>query len=608
MKRLDVNRIISACDYDREGQIIGDIIFKVLKPSQPVYRLLLNEWTQSAVIEGLNNLKSNEQMIPLRDSGVSRQWADWVIGINLTAVTTLKLSRARKVLNIGRVILPTLKIVYDRDQEIKHFTPEKYYKLGALFIKGADVYEGIYYEKKDKFKSKDYLDDILEKIKSVDPYKGVVTKKDVKRKKEYPPYLFNLSSLQGFITSRNRGWSASKVLKVAQSLYEKKLITYPRTSSIALEESLIGKTKKTLEVHKKGLPYEDQIEFKVTKRIFDNKKVSSHSAIIPTYVLPKKLSNDELTVYYAIKNRFLKQFLPLAEYDETKIVTSIGDYPFHSSGKVEIVKGWRVVEQKEKKDRLLPNLELGEQLPIRAVNVTSHETKPPKHHNEKTLLRIMETCGKQYKEDQTDEMIEKVLSGFSIGTAATRAETISKLIRIGYIERDQSYLKATELGCKLVETFPIQVLFDLEYTGRIEKKLEDISKGLDTRNHFLHQIFDFVRESVEQIKTHEEILVEKEEQVFLGHCPACHGKVVETSKSFGCNNWKNGCKFVIWKNDKFFASMKKKPTKTMTKALLKDGRAFVKGFVGKNGQKFNAYVKYEKKEDSEFYQWKLEFK
>lgn len=614
MARLDVTRIVSACDYDREGQIIGDIIFKVLKPNQPVDRLLLNEWTQTAVLEGLNHLKSNDQMIPLRDAGISRQWADWVIGINLTAVATLKYSSGRKVLNVGRVLLPTLKIIYDRDQQIKHFIPEKYYKLGALFIKDNDVFEGIYYKgKKDKFKTRQALETILEDLdypKSSKKLRGIVKEKQVKEKKNYPPQLYNLSGLQGHVTGKYNGWTAQKVLSVAQKLYEKKLITYPRTASVALEESLVDKARQVLDIHKKGLPFEEQLSFKVTKRIFDNQKVESHSAIMPTYMVPKQLTQDEMTVYYAIKNRFLMQFMPAEILEETKLHLMIGAYDFHASGKVQIEQGWKQVEHQKTNERILPQVEVGEVLPIRALNISSHETKPPKSHTEKSLLKVMETCGRQYKNEQDDQMIERVLSGFSIGTAATRGEIISKLKRIGYIIQEQKELHATELGCQMVESFPIHELLDLEYTGRLEKRLSDIAKGQLTRSMFLKEIFQFTADSVAVIKSHAQTQFSQEhnEQETLGICPSCGGFVVEHQKSFGCDKWQKGCKYVIWKNDKFLKSMKKKPTKTMVKRLLKDGRVLVKGLVGKSGNKFDAYLRYEVKDEGPYYQWKMEFK
>lgn len=617
MRRPDVDGIISACDYDREGQVIGDSIIYNLKTDKTVYRLLLNEWTPAEVMNGLENIKLNTELRPLQDAGVSRQWADWVIGINLTSVATLKYQKGKgKALNIGRVLLPTLKIIYDRDKEIEKFVPENYYKLQATFkTKDEQEYEGTYIEgKEEKFKSKETLEEIQQKL--IDK-SGIVSDKQVQKKKEYPPFLFNLSNLQGYITNKYKGWTSDKVLKVAQSLYEKKFITYPRTASVALEESLVGKTAKVLETLTEDLPYKDEVKFVKSKRIFDNSKVESHSAIVPTYLKPKKLSTDEEQVYQAIKNRFIMQFMPVAEYEETRIETKITGADlkglFISKGKVQLVEGWKKVEKVQSKDTILPLVQVNDDVDLVKYEITTHVTKPPKQHTERTLLRVMETCGKNYDGEGTDEeSLNAILSGFSIGTPATRAETIKKLKDVGYITTQNKNLLCTELGRKLIETFPIKDLFNLEFTGRLEKSLNDIEKRNFTKDEFLQLIFDFTTKAVETIKNEKEVTInevtsQRKPNEIMGKCPVCGHAVIEGQKGFGCSNWKNGCKFVIWKNDKFLATMKKKPTKTMVKALLKNGIAPVKGLTSKKGNKFDANLKYEKNADNEYFSWKMEF-
>lgn len=617
MNRRDVSVIVSACDYDREGQVIGDSIIYNIGTNKPVYRLLLNEWTPAEVLKGLEKMKPNTELKPLLDAGVSRQWADWVIGINLTSVATLKYQKGKgKALNIGRVLLPTLKIIYDRDEEIKNFVPENYYKLQGTFkTRDGQEYEGTYIEgKEEKFKSKEPLEAIQQALKG---QSAIVGDKQVQKKKEYPPYLFNLSNLQGHITSKYKGWTSDKVLKVAQSLYEKKFITYPRTASIALEESLVGKTAKVLEILSEEFPYKDEIKFVKSKRIFDNAKVESHSAIVPTYLKPKKLTADEEKVYEAIKNRFIMQFMPVAEVEETRIETKVPQANlkglFISKGKVQLVEGWKKVEKVQSKDTLLPLVQVNDPVDLLKHEITSHVTQPPKHHIEKTLLRVMETCGKNYEgEGTSEEDVNAILSGFSIGTPATRAETIKKLKDVGYISLENKNLLCTELGKRLVETFPIKDLFNLEFTGRLEKSLFDIEKKRDSKDQFLQLIFDFTTKSVETIKNEKEITIhevtsQKKTKEVLGNCPLCGHAIIEGQKGFGCSNWKKGCKFVIWKNDKFLATMKKKPTKTMVKALLKNGVATVKGLTSKNGKKFDAKLKYEKNAENEYFSWKMEF-
>ncbi len=566
--RDDVDGVISATDYDREGQVISDELFIHYDIKKPIYRLLLNEWTEDEVKKGMSNLKLNSEMKPLQDAGIGRQLADWTIGINLTSVATLRYGASeKKTINIGRVLLPTLKIIYDRDKEIENFKESSYYKL-LISLKSKDniEFESLYYENSsEKFEKKDYLDSLSKVLKEK---QAVVVEKEIEKKREYPQSLFNLSNLQGYITSKYKGWTSDKVLKVAQGLYEKKLITYPRTASSVLEESLVDnnlsnlqgyitskykgwtsdkvlkvaqglyekklityprtassvleeslvdkarkvlethkkglpyedqikfiqskrvfdnskveshsgsvleeslvdKARKVLETHKKGLPYEDQIKFIQSKRVFDNSKVESHSAITPTYVIPKGLTTEEQYVYNAIKNRFIMQFMPVAEFEETKITLKVNDESlkgeFISKGKVEIVKGWRVVEKIETKDTILPLVEKGEYLDIVDSKVNKVTKKPPKYHTEKTLLRVMETCGKSFKEEKdensddesnSDEMMQAILSGFSIGTPATRAETIKKLKDIGYIKTKGKSLTTTELGRTIVEIFPCHV-------------------------------------------------------------------------------------------------------------------------------------------------------
>ena len=616
--REDVESVISATDFDREGQVIGDELFIYFNEEKPVYRMLLNEWTEDEVKKGLENLKPNSEMRTLQDAGIGRQWADWIIGINLTSVATLRYNpNDKKILNIGRVLLPTLKIIYDRDKEIDDFVPSTYYKLAVNFKTQSDIeFEGIYYEKDDeKFDDKKDLQKIEALLKDRD---AVILEKQVDKRKDYAPLLFNLTNLQGYITSKFKGWTSDKVLKVAQALYEKKFITYPRTGSVALEESLKEKIQKVLDLVKKGLPFEDQIKFSTNKRIFDNKKVEGHSAIVPTYMKPSKLTTDEKIVYEAVKDRFIMQFLPVAEYEETKLVSKVNNKEingeFISRGKVQTIIGWRIVENIETKDTTLPMVKEGEVVGIVDSTINTVTKRPPKKHIEKSLLRIMETCGKSFKEDEedTEEMMESILSGFSIGTPATRAETIKKLKDVGYIEAKGKSLTCTELGRTLVEIFPCRELLDLEYTGRLEKTLSDIEKDKFKKEDFLNMIKEFTIDAVNLIKNDNSMLSKfevslKEGETSLGKCPTCGNYVIETEINFGCINWKNGCKFTIWKDDKYIASFGKIVTKEMIELLLKNGKFGFRNLKSKRGKVFSAYFKYTFNEKTGYYNWELEF-
>ena len=618
--RDDVDGVISATDKDREGELISLEGFMYLNQNKTIYRLLLNEWTPDEVRKGMNNLKENIEMKSLQDAGISRQWADWIIGINLTSVATLRYGgtgKERKMINIGRVLLPTLKIIYDRDKEIENFKASTYYKLLATFkTKNNEEFEGTYYNENnnEKFEDKKVVEELKKHLKDKE---GEIIEKQVEKKREYAPLLFNLSNLQGYITSKYKGWTSDKVLKVAQGLYEKKFITYPRTGSVALDESLKDKTKKVLEVAKNGLLYEEQIKFVDNKRIFDNSKVESHSAITPTYIRPTGLSKDEEIVYNSIKNRFIMQFMPIAEFEETKLTVKIHDEKFKgifaAKGRVQIVEGWRVVEKIETKDTILPFVNGKEIVQVVDGKVNTVTKKPPKLHNEKTLLRVMETCGKSFKdEEDSPEMMQAILSGFSIGTPATRAETIKKLKDTGYIKSKGKSLTCTDLGKTLVEIFPVKELLDLQYTGRLEKTLSDIEKGKFKKDDFLSMIKAFTVEAVEDIKKDTAMLknfkVELPEGTeSIGKCPVCGNDIIEGEKGFGCTNWKNGCKYTIWKNDKFIESMGKKVTKEMVKLLLKNGKVGFRNLKSKKGTLFSAYLRYEKDEKTGYYNWKMEF-
>ena len=618
--RDDVDGVISATDQDREGELISLEVFMYLNQNKPIYRLLLNEWTPDEVRKGMNNLKENIEMKSLQDAGISRQWADWIIGINLTSVATLRYGgtgKERKMINIGRVLLPTLKIIYDRDKEIENFKASTYYKLLATFkTKNNEEFEGTYYNENnnEKFEDKKVVEELKKHLKDK---QGEIIEKQVEKKREYAPLLFNLSNLQGYITSKYKGWTSDKVLKVAQSLYEKKFITYPRTGSVALDESLKDKTKKVLEVAKNGLSYEEQIKFVDNKRIFDNSKVESHSAITPTYIRPTGLSKDEEIVYNSIKNRFIMQFMPIAEFEETKLTVKIHDEKFKgifaTKGRVQIVEGWRVVEKIETKDTILPFVNGKEMVQVVDGKVNIVTKKPPKLHNEKTLLRVMETCGKSFKdEEDSPEMMQAILSGFSIGTPATRAETIKKLKDTGYIKSKGKSLTCTDLGKTLVEIFPVKELLDLQYTGRLEKTLSDIEKGKFKKDDFLSMIKAFTVEAVEDIKKDTAMLKNFKVELpkgteSIGKCPVCGNDIIEGEKGFGCTNWKNGCKYTIWKNDKFIESMGKKVTKEMVKLLLKNGKVGFRNLKSKKGTLFSAYLRYEKDQKTGYYNWKMEF-
>lgn len=636
LNRNDVEYIINATDNDREGELISFLIFLMAKNKKPVKRILVNEWTPQDITKGLQNLKDDEEMRNLQAAGYTRLITDWLIGINFTSIATLKYGNG-KLLNIGRVILPTVKLVYDRDMEIRNFVPKAYYEIEGHFRCKNGEYKGkLVKNKNSKFDTPEEAKTIIDSITSKE---GIITDKKVTTSKEYAPKLFSLTSLQGFITSKYSNFTSDKVLSVCQSLYEGKgkggYITYPRTDSIYLEESLVDKTAQTLEKLKKGLPYECKIKFTKTKRVFDSSKVDSHSAITPTYIIPTNLTPDEAIVYNAIKDRFIANFMPPAEYENTEIKTDVDKNIFLTKGKVLKVKGYLEVYNKEEKDDLLPMMDKNEVVKVIEVKPISKQTTPPKPYTEDTLLKAMKNCGKNVSDEDT-----AVLSGYSIGTSATRADVLKKIGQVGYVGKKGKSYFITDLGQNLVEIFPVKELFDVDYTGKLEKSLSDIQKGQFTRKEYLNNIMSFIWNNVNLIKYDRPKKISTEsftynaktkkfvsdkklssskksaksdtktskssENTSLGKCPVCDGDVMESEKGFFCTNY-NNCKYGIFKDDKYLQLFKKRPTKTMVKSLLKKGEAKVKSMTGKDGNKFDAILKYEKN-DKGYYGWLIKKK
>ena len=630
LNREDVEYVINATDNDREGELIAFLIFLLAKNKKRVKRILVNEWTPQDITRGLENLKDEEDMRNLQAAGYTRLITDWLIGINFTSVATLKYGNG-KLLNIGRVILPTVKLVYDRDMEIKNFVPKTYFEIEGNFKCTNGTYKGkLIKGKETKF---DTEEEAMAVIDSINSKEGVISSKKVTKSKEYAPKLFSLTSLQGYITSKYSHFTSDKVLSVCQSLYEGKgkggYITYPRTDSVYLEESLTDKASQTLNRLKSGLPYEDKIKFAKTKRVFDSSKVDSHSAIIPTYIVPNSLTPDEQIVYQAIKDRFIANFMPPAEYENTEIKTDVDDSVFLTKGKVLKVKGYLEVYNKEQKNDLLPSMEKGENVEVLEILPLKKQTTPPKSYTEDTLLKAMKNCGKNVDDE------DLVLAGYSIGTSATRGDVLKKIAQVGYVNKKGKSYYITDLGINLVEIFPVKDLFDVDYTGKLEKSLSDIQKGQFSRKEYLLNIMNFIVKNVNLIKYDAPKKINTDAYVYdpktkkalsksqleakatkaakasskksssktdntsLGKCPVCGSDVVETDKGFLCTNYQT-CKYGIFKDDKYLALYKKKPNKTMVKSILKKGEAKVKSLTDKNGNKFDAILTYQKNQNGYF--------
>lgn len=593
----EVKEIIIATDADREGQLIAAIIIKELNINKPMKRLWINSYTSKEVHQGMKNLLDYKDVLTLEKAGYCRQQMDWLFGINFTSLATLKYSNG-KLLNVGRVILPTVKLVYDRNIEIKNFKKETYYQLKCIFNTKDGQYEGYFVDDGiDRFKERKKLENILDVIRNKH---GIIIGRKTKEVKESPPLLFNLTDLQGDITSRYNSFTSDKVLSIAQSLYEKRYISYPRTSSRHLDNTQDKEVEEVLNVLSNDYPSEYNIKFHKSKRIFDSTKVDSHPAIIPTYIKPNSndLTKDELLVYEVIKKRFLAHFMPQNEYLDIKIITEVKGYKFLSKGRNLIKKGWlKLYDDKDidkKMDTVLLKLKEADIVEVIHSGILEKETQPPKLYTEKTLLKAMENCGKKVK----DEDIEHILKGYSIGTPATRSDVIKKIIGVGYIKKKGKSLDITDLGRNLVKVFPIKELLDTDFTGRIEKSLKDIEKGVVNPDLFMERMIRYTEKSSNIIKGSNGTIYGGQDNTnkVIGRCPECGHDVIEGKKAYGCSNWRNGCKFTIWYNQLEKLGMRK-ISKTNIKKLLKNELINLKLRSAKTGKDFTCKGKLEKEKD-----------
>lgn len=558
MNNKEIESIICATDSGREGELIFRYIYNLVKCKKPFKRLWISSMTDIAIKEGFLKLKESKEYDNLYLSAKCRSEADWLVGINASRAFTIKYNT---LLSIGRVQTPTLAILVQRQKEINEFIPKDYWELEADFEK----YKGIWIDLKNndtKIFDKEKAEKILKDTKGS---KGAVDSIENEEKKQLPPLLYDLTELQRDC-NRKYSFSAQKTLSIAQDLYEKrKLITYPRTDSRYLSEDMMGKLSSILnkindvEEYKEYASYVINLEkLPITKRIIDNSKVTDHHAIIPTGVNIniQSLSAEEYKVFDLIIRRFLAVFYPNYIYSITKILTKVNENFFITKGTTIIQKGWTVlnkVSEKEKKEEEpIPNVKKGEEFIVKDVLLLAKKTMPPKAYNEATLLSAMENAGRFIE----DESLKEQLKESGLGTPATRAAIIERLIQVGYIERKGKNLIPTDKGMKLIEVVPFE-LKSPETTGKWEKGLSSVSKGKMNDNKFMGSIIRYVNFIVSQSKTTEnKVIFPVEERKTngnskikkLGTCPNCGGAILENSKSFYCSNWKQGCKFSIWKN------------------------------------------------------------
>ncbi|ABG03720.1 DNA topoisomerase III [Rubrobacter xylanophilus DSM 9941] len=595
MRDPSVTEVVNACDAGREGELIFAYLYQLSRCEKPVRRLWVSSLTPEAIREGFGSLRDGPSMKPLEDAARSRAEADWIVGMNATRAYSVRFSRPGDVLSVGRVQTPTLRLLVEREREIEDFRPERFFTVHARFARDGKTYDGLWFrEKESRLKEREAAEQIAEKVRGGT---GVVKKAERRRTSERPPLLYDLTELQRNANARY-GFTAERTLRAAQALYEeRKLITYPRTSSRYLSGDMVGTLKRRVEAAG-GLPelapFAGRLlaagSLPVGRRVVDDSKVTDHHAIVPTDRKPSGgLPPDEAKVYDLVARRFLAVFFPAARFENTTVVTEARGETFLSKGRVVLEAGWRelypdgVGGRKEKEPPALPPVEAGQEWRVAKVGVKEGETKPPPRYSESALLGAMETAGKLVE----DEELRQQMKDSGLGTPATRAAIIERLIKVGYVEREKKALVPTAKGRALISLLADSPLSSPEMTARWERRLARIERGEERRPDFMSDISGFAASVVEGVRRMEgeKIAAPGGGGEALGACPKCGSPVVETKKAYGCSAWrKTGCDFAIWKR-----VAGKRVSESQARQLLAKGRtARLKGFKSRAGKPFSA--------------------
>lgn len=560
--------IINCGDAGQEGELIQRWVMQKAGAKCPVYRLWISSLTEEAIREGFNQLKEQSEFNRLYEAGLSRAIGDWLLGMNATRLYTLRYGQNRQVLSIGRVQTPTLALIVNRQAEIDNFKPEPYWELKT-------IYRNVTFSAtKGKFTKKEEGEAFLDTVRHAD---FVVTDVSEKKGKEYAPRLFDLTSLQ-VECNKKFAFTADETLKLIQSLYEKKVTTYPRVDTTFLSDDIYPKVPATLN----GLvDYTDLtaplkgIKLPKTKRVFDNSKVTDHHAIIPTGVVARNLTENERKVYDLVARRFIAAFYPDCEISTTTVLGKVDKVEFKVTGKQILKPGWRVVFGAEPKDTddsqpeeeggVLPEFIKGENGPHQPILKESW-TNPPKPYTEATLLRAMETAGKLVDNDE----LRDALKENGIGRPSTRAAIIETLFKRNYIRKERKNLYPTATGKELIGTIHEELLKSAELTGLWEKKLRQIEKGTYEARTFLDELKQMVNQIVINVlsdqTTHSITIEEKKtepgkketspkttkkkreskprKKTVRPVCPLCKkGSILRGKTAYGCSEYKNGCSF-----------------------------------------------------------------
>ena len=545
------DEVINCGDAGQEGELIQRWVYQQAGCKCPVKRLWVNSLTEEAIREGFRTLKDQSEYQHLYEAGMMRAIGDWLLGMNATRAYTIRYARGsgknRQVLSVGRVQTPTLALVVKRQAEIEHFVPRTYWELktkyrDTLFNAQIPVEEGEY-----AITSEEQGQALVDSIKD-QPL--TITSVEKKKGLEYAPKLYDLTSLQ-VDCNRKYSFSADQTLQLIQSLYEKRVTTYPRVDTTYLSDDIYPKVPGTLAGIKDYFPQVAPLlgtKLPKSKKVFDNKKVTDHHAIIPTGQRPEALTADEKKVYDLVALHFIAVFYPECEVSNTTVLAKAGEIDFKVTGREVLKPGWRVVFEKGQGDNTqntkenadetenAENAEEANSLPAFTKGESgSHEpvlkektTTPPKYYTEATLLRAMETAGKTVENEELREAMKEN----GIGRPSTRAAIIEKLYQRKYIQKQGKSLRATEVGIDLIHTIISPLLKSAELTGLWEKKLREIERGEYAAQDFLTELKEMTSGVVKDVKTNKAGML----------CPVCRqGYIIRGNTRYGCSRWKEGC-------------------------------------------------------------------
>ena len=588
LNRSDVTEVINACDAGREGELIFRTVYYLSGCTKPMKRLWISSMEDSAIRAGFENLRVGSEFDGLYQSALCRSKADWLVGINATRLFSILYHRK---LNVGRVVSPTLALIVQRECEIDAFKPIPFYTV--------ELDCGRFSASSEKFPDKSEAEKIVRDCEN----KSVTVKSiDRREKSEKPPLLFDLTTLQR-TANKEIGYTAQQTLDYLQSLYEKKLCTYPRTDSRFLTNDMAANIPELAWISAKVCGAEIPVSMN-TSVVCDSSKVSDHHAIVPTVSADAAdisvLPTGEMEVLRLVARQLLCAVGEPFRYAETVVTFECGGHLFTAKGKELLSKGWKAHLDRDLSENSLPELKENVEIPLKSAAIKEGLTTPPPHFTEDTLLHAMETASANEMPEDSEH--------HGLGTPATRAAILEKLVANGFVERKKStktvHLMPTHAAYSLITVLPEQ-LRSPKLTAEWEHRLLEIERGEASADEFISGISDMVSDLTANYKVVKgaEVLFPSGRDV-IGRCPRCGSEVTESRKGFFCEN--HDCHFGMWRDNKFFKMKHMTLTKTQAAELLKSGRVFVKGLYSeKTGKLYDAWVVLD--DNGEFVRYRLEF-